>query len=232
MSQYGPPGPPQYGPSGYYYPPPPPPRRSNTALILLVVVMVLAIVGASFGVIYAIRKTDESSSGTATRPNVTESAPETTEPVETELAVKPSDPPGPRRLGDIIRLHGIEDDLLMAVKVTKVINATPANQYIQPKQGYQYVAVELIIKNIGKATYSDAPSNSGLLIDADDQQHRSTYGEVLEGAALNGLVKVSPGDTRKGVLVFEIPRRTKLTTFQFTLNSGFAKEQGEWSIRS
>ncbi|GAA0391580.1 hypothetical protein Acor_18380 [Acrocarpospora corrugata] len=227
MSQY-PQGPQQYGPPGYYYPPQPPPRKSSAPLILLVIAIFVVVVGVSAGVLVAIGRTaGDTPVAAATKTGTpTKTVDTTAEPEETEAPRG-----GTQRLGRTIELHGIQDTTVVRVMATRVIaGARPANQYITPKSGYQYIAVELLLKNVGEDLYNDAPTNSGKLIDADGQQYSATYAEVHDGVALNGLVTISSGDSRKGVLVFEVPRRTKLTRFQFVLNSGYGKDQGVWSI--
>ncbi|MFC4534723.1 DUF4352 domain-containing protein [Sphaerisporangium dianthi] len=116
------------------------------------------------------------------------------------------------------------------VTVTKVTQrATPSNQFLKPKTGNRYVAVELRLANKGRAVYDDAPSNGAKLIDSEGQQYNTTFGEISEGVVLSA-VTVSPGDSRKGVLLFEIPASVKPAKFQFGLNSGFADQKGEWIL--
>jgi hypothetical protein len=44
-------------------------------------------------------------------------------------------------------------------------------------------------------------------------------------------VKIAPGSKRAGCLTFEIPKTANPGVFQFTLDSGFADETGEWQPR-
>ncbi|MEO3862459.1 DUF4352 domain-containing protein [Acrocarpospora sp. B8E8] len=235
MSQY-PQGPQQYGPPGYYYPPQPPPRKSSTPLILLVLGIFIVVVAVSAGVLVAINRS------TVTAEPTTSATPRTSKTVktagtgdETEETAEPEETAAPaegaQRLGRAIELHGIAEETVVQVTVRRIIApARPANQYIVPKAGSQYIAVELILKNVGEKLYNDAPTNSGKLIDVDGQQYNAAFAEVRDGVSLNGMVTVSVGDSRKGVLVYEVPKGTKLAKYQFVLDSGYGKDQGEWVI--
>ncbi|GAA1004826.1 hypothetical protein Aple_080000 [Acrocarpospora pleiomorpha] len=249
MSQY-PQGPQQYGPHGYYYPPqPPPPRKSSTPLILLVLGIFIVVVAVSAGVLVAINRstvTAEPTTSATPRTSKTvrtagtgDETEETAEPEETVRAAGTGDETeetaapaeGAQRLGRAIELHGIAPETVVQVTARRIIApARPANQYIVPKAGSQYIAVELILKNVGEKLYNDAPTNSGKLIDVDGQQYNAAFAEVRDGVSLNGMVTVSVGDSRKGVLVYEVPKGTKLAKYQFVLDSGYGKDQGEWMI--
>lgn len=232
MSQY-PQGPQPYGPPGYYYPPqPPPPRKSSTPLILLVLGIFIVVVAVSAGVLVAIsRSTVKAGPTTSTTPRTSETVEtagteETAEPQETAAPAE-----GSQRLGRAIELHGIAEETVVQVTARRIIvGARPANQYIVPKAGSQYIAVELVLKNVGEKLYNDAPTNSGKLIDVDGQAYNAAFADVRDGVSLTGTVTVSVGDSRKGVLVFEVPKGTKLDKFQFVLDSGYGQDQGEWLI--
>ncbi|MER6829532.1 DUF4352 domain-containing protein [Streptosporangium sp. NPDC000563] len=73
-----------------------------------------------------------------------------------------------------------------------------------------------------------SPSNGAMLIDTEGQQYRTTYGDIQEGVSFAGSVTMSSGDSRKGVLVFEVPKTMKIKKLQFALDSGFADHKGEW----
>ncbi|WP_326646569.1 DUF4352 domain-containing protein [Streptosporangium sp. NBC_01755] len=155
-------------------------------------------------------------------------------PVETSQEPQEEAPtqetkPSAAAVGGTITLKGIESELQVAVTLEKVVeNATPKNDFLKPKEGNRLYAVELILNNTGSAAYSDSPSNGAHLIDAEGQQYRSTFGDVQEGVAFSGSVTMSADDSRKGIIVFEIPKSTKISKFQFALNSGFADHKGEW----
>lgn len=71
----------------------------------------------------------------------------------------------------------------------------------EPEEGERFIAVELTIANTGDQTY-DAPDNSGTLVD----------------------------DQRRGCLVFELAEDRGLRLFQFTPDSAFGPDTGEWQL--
>jgi hypothetical protein len=226
--QQGPPGqPPHYGPpSGYGYPPTPPPKKSNTALILIIVgAGVLALFGGCAALVVV--------AGSSTPQVVVAATPHAPKPSRGDdtASQAPTDiQPAAATVGGTLTLEGTDPGLKVDVTVTKVTDpATPANEYLKPKAGNRYVAIELRFNNKGQAVYGDAPSNGAHLIDDQGQQYSNTFGEVREGVVL-GAVTVSPGDSRKGVILYEIPEGVKLAKFQFALDSGFADQTGEWQL--
>lgn len=132
-------------------------------------------------------------------------------------------------IGDSITLQGMEDTLEAQVTVLKVVDpAKSGDQFSKPKKGNRYVGIQIKIKNIGTDVYADAPANGANLVDQDSQSFdASLFDEVKPGI---GQPKISPGDERVGFLTFEVPEDAKLRTFQFTLDSGFGPNTGEWSL--
>jgi hypothetical protein len=48
------------------------------------------------------------------------------------------------------------------------------------------------------------------LVDAEDQQYDATLNDVAIGQSIGSDVKLGPGSSRKGYLVFSVPRKIKL----------------------
>jgi hypothetical protein len=75
------------------------------------------------------------------------------------------------------------------------------------------------------------PGNGAKLIDVEDQQYDAALNDVALGPSIGSDVKLGPGSTRKGYLVFSVPKKIKLAKFQFTLDSGFAPQSAEWLLK-
>lgn len=134
-------------------------------------------------------------------------------------------------VGDAITLKGTDEALKIAVKLVKVIpTAKGKDQFNKPSAGKRFYAVELVLKNVGKIAYDDSPFNSAKVIDSKGQQHDPTLSEVSGGAALT-TTKIGTGDSRRGILAFEVPKAAKIVKLQFALDSGMAQQTGEWSTR-
>jgi hypothetical protein len=90
--------------------------------------------------------------------------------------------------------------------------------------------VRLRLQNVGELVYDDSPSNGAFLIDREDQQYDAGFANYIREPDF-GSPRIRPGDARVGWLTFAVPTRAKLRTFQFTLDSGFGPESGEWTLR-
>jgi hypothetical protein len=134
-------------------------------------------------------------------------------------------------VGDTITLHGYEDGEQIAVTVTRLYDPAGAEQYFGPRRGRKYVAVDLVLKNAGTKAYSDSPGNGATLLDSRDHGYTETLSETTSCQSIGSSVKIASGSKRAGCLTFEIPKTAKPTVFQFTLDSGFADETGEWQLR-
>ncbi|MEV4293911.1 DUF4352 domain-containing protein [Microbispora rosea] len=235
---------PHYGPPpGYGYMPPQPPKKSNTPLILIAIGAVALLMFGGCSVVLALASNNTRDVVTATAP-VTDPAArarvqDETQPEDKDEAEPQGQAAEPEpgtvqpsaRIGGTLTLHGRDPGLVVKVTITNVFDrATPANDFLKPKTGTRYVAIELRLENTGQIVYDDSPSNGSMLIDNQGQQYRPTFGDVKEGVDLQGGVTVTTGDRRKGVLVFELPTDVKPAKFQFALDSGFAEQTGEWAL--
>lgn len=135
------------------------------------------------------------------------------------------------KVGGTIASSGMKDDEKLSVTLVKFADpATSSDKYLQPDSGKRYVAVQLRITNTATTAYSDSPTNGATLIDASGQQYQLTFADVTLGQSFNGEVRLSPGASALGVMAFEVPTDEKIATFQFTLDSGFADQTGQWQI--
>lgn len=161
----------------------------------------------------------------------------TSNPDDKPAASKGQEPPpkaqGARAgIGDTITLNSGEDGLKLEVTVVKAVSsAEPKDEFNVPEPGHRFVAVQIRLKNVGSTTYDDSPGNGAHLIDDEDQQYDEALSEIALGASIGTSVKLAPGSSRKGYLVFSVPKKTKLSKFQFTLDSGFGPQAGEWLLR-
>lgn len=135
------------------------------------------------------------------------------------------------KLGDTITLAGNTEGLKIAVTPTKVVQkGTPANAIVTPKEGFRLFAVTFEIKNVGTAAYDDSPSNCVKVVDTDGQEYSASLGGEITQAHTFGSTKIAPGDRRRGALVFEVPESAEIDKVQYTPESGFGPETGEWHL--
>ncbi|MFG2076014.1 DUF4352 domain-containing protein [Nonomuraea maritima] len=219
---------PPYG----YGPAAPPPRQSNTGLILLLAIgLPLLLLGGCGAVVLVVANAGQEA--VRERVAVLEAEPPT--------VVLPSHPPASppptagqqpttAAVGGSLTLAGNDPGLKVTVTVARVVDRATPDRLSQPDTGKRLVAVEVTLQNSGQAVYDDSPSNGAILIDGEGQQYRTTLRTVQEGQGLGGGVTINTGDIRKGVIVFELPESASPAKFQFTLNSGFADQTGEWTL--
>lgn len=138
---------------------------------------------------------------------------------------------GPVAVGEAVTLAGRTPGLQMSVTVNQLVAAaTPASDLLKPKAGAKLVAVQVTLVNTSQAVYGDAPSNGAWLIDTQGQQYRSSVYGVREGQSFGGSATINAGDSRKGMIVFEVPEGAVPAKFQFALDSGYAVQKGEWTL--
>lgn len=143
----------------------------------------------------------------------------------------PATPAGKATIGSTITLAGNDPGAQVAVTVVTVANpAKGASDYITPKAGNKYVAVQVRLRNTGRAGYDDSPSNGAKVVDVQGQQYEATTDDITAGPSLPADTKIAPGGMVLGFLVFEVPATVRLSGFQFTLDSGFADQTGEWTL--
>ncbi|WP_128984059.1 DUF4352 domain-containing protein [Streptomyces roseicoloratus] len=153
-----------------------------------------------------------------------------TPPRKTEpLASRPSPTPAVAVVGDTLDLTGSTNDAKLAVTVVKVVDPA-AGKDTSPGAGERYVAVQFRLHNTGSKTYSDAPDNSAKLIDDQGQRFNSWITDTTAGPGFGGTVVVPVDDTALGYITFKVPTDSKITKIQFTMESGFAENTGQWRV--
>lgn len=160
---------------------------------------------------------------TTTSPAATASA---TDPAKEE----PKKPAGASKIGDTLTLHGMKNGSQIDVTMVKWVDpAKGGDEYTTPESGKRFVAVQVRIVNTGKAVYDDTPSNGMQAVDNQSQRFESDINEVSAGPSMNTL-KLQSGDKALGYVVFQVPKASKITQIQFTMDSGFADETGRWDV--
>ncbi|MGW0806151.1 DUF4352 domain-containing protein [Nonomuraea sp. NPDC002799] len=241
-----PPG--QQPPRGHGHGPPPPQQAhgyrpapsSNLSVILLLVIGLPLLLLGGGGAVFLVL-TDGASGVSAEHGDLlkavangdppSQTQPSQTQPSQTQPSPTQPSQTQPAKVGETVALQGREPGLKVAVTVNQVVSpATPANTFTKPQAGRRFVAVQITLTNQGAALYSDSPSNGAWLIDGEGQQHRASIAYVTEGESFGGSATINTGDSRKGMLVFEVPEAATAAKLQFALDSGLADQKGEWTL--
>lgn len=216
--------PPQFYPPYGQQPYQPPPRRRRTGRTILAVagsvigaIVVLGIIGAIAG----------SGSHTVTTGQAGSTTSASTSSAPSAAATRPA------QVGSTITLAGNNAGEKMAVTVTRIIsNGQPADQYSTPDPGKRFYAVQFRLTDTGSAAYSDSPSNGAAVVDSAGQSYDSTFYDVAGCQSFPGTENIAAAQSGLGCVVFEVPVSAKITKVQFTLDSGFGPQTGQWAVRS
>lgn len=139
--------------------------------------------------------------------------------------------PKAAKVGDTIALKGTEDGSKLDVTVVKVADpAKSADEFTAPEDGNRWIGVQFQLVNTGTIAYGDSPGNGTQIADGQGQQFTSTFADISAGPSMASSVNLKPGAKALGWVVFEVPKASKGATVQFTMDSGFADQTGEWKL--
>lgn len=95
----------------------------------------------------------------------------------------------------------------------------------------QLMAADVTIHNAGQEGWTSALGTTIALLDQTDLSHvRKTGGaKVAAGRKLPALIKVRPGQTRRGIVVFRVPRGTQPESVRISVGPGYPKAV-RWSV--
>lgn len=127
------------------------------------------------------------------------------------------------RLGQPLRLLGIEDTTEVEVTPGQYMDPYPPGEFDTPSEGTRYVALELRVKNLGRERFDTALSNGSRFVLADHTTIEATF-----ASGCSGLVAMAYGEVRIGCVVFEVPFGASIRQFEHGPESGFGQETGVW----
>ncbi|MGW6984077.1 DUF4352 domain-containing protein [Streptomyces sp. NPDC054932] len=162
--------------------------------------------------------------------------PASSRPVREAAPVMEQSAPAPFRpasaaVGATLDLTGLEDGEKLAVTLVKIVDPARAkNPHSTPEAGARYVAVQFRLKNTGAAVYQDSPGNGVKVVDTQGQQFGAAYTETSAGPEFPGSITVAPADTALGFIAFEVPGTSEISKVQFSMNSGFSPNTGQWNV--
>ena len=119
----------------------------------------------------------------------------------------------------------------VSANVLQVVDPATGQDGYVPKPGYRYIGVQIRLGNVGQTVYDDSPENGALLVDDRGEQHYADLAEITDGDGFGGHVTLQAEETRTGFIVFQLPQNVHAATFQFALDSGFAQNMAQWSLR-
>lgn len=156
-----------------------------------------------------------------TAPTATKSATTTTKTATPDTA----------KVGDTITLTGTDKGSKLDVTVVKIADpAKSSDEFSTPETGNRWIGIQFQLVNTGTTAYSDSPGNGTQIADTQGQQFTSTFADITAGPSMASSVNLKPGAKALGWIVFEVPKASRAATVQFTMDSGFADQTGEWKL--
>lgn len=142
-----------------------------------------------------------------------------------------SSAPAGEGVGDTQTVNALSDGETLAVTLTKVADpATPADEFSTPSGGDRLVGTQFRIANAGSVPYHDVIDNDVQLIDEKGQAYQPESGLSVTAGRLFEEVRIDPGDSRLGFVVFSVPTGMRLASVQFVPDSGFADDTARWTL--
>jgi hypothetical protein len=136
-------------------------------------------------------------------------------------------------LGETATVRGnpVRPELRLTVDRLRPARAVRAEPGARPP--VQLMAARVTIHNAGGEGWTSGHGTTFALVDRRDVSHprRTGAGKVAAGRKLPVLIKVKPGRTKRGVVVFGLPRGVRADSVRITVGPGYPKAV-RWSVDS
>jgi hypothetical protein len=187
-----------------------------------------------------------SGGGTSSSSSSNTDATKTAEATPTAAEIKDADGDGiadpvtvKGAIGDTLELNGSglgnkdpSDHTTGKVKVTLIKIKGPFKGY-QIKSNRKLIGLQFKFVNTGKLSY-DNPLPSGKLKLVGGASGKQTNLIQIDGSkdpCVNPRLKLKPGKSKSACIAFEVPKKGKLDTFEYTSDSGYG-DTAQWALSS
>lgn len=150
----------------------------------------------------------------------------TTAPSSTSTETTAPAPAGPAGVGDSITIAGQSDGENARVKLLQV-QRWAGDEFLKPDKGQAMWTVRVQITNAGSVVLDDCGPNMVKLVMNSDEEAQTYFGRKPDLSCF----KLGAGKKRVGWLTFQAPKALKPASVQIALNSGFATDVAEFSVR-
>jgi hypothetical protein len=197
---------------------------------VLVVLGILVPVGAFAAIISAGSRSSEPIDYTPVTPPTSSSpaVPSTPSAPITSYQPPHSMKAGPAAPGESLRLATRSG--VIRVSVTGVVDPVDRGSYYRgPRAGTRWVGVKLKIQNVGSTTYDDDPANDTRLV-AGNHVIQADSALLTTCDVFPVSVTLSPGESREGCVIFEVPTGSRPRQLRFASDSYFGPELGTFVL--
>jgi hypothetical protein len=134
-------------------------------------------------------------------------------------------------LGQSISVAGSTDRPPLEITAEDLVVTRSKVPEMHSARGHLLLAVELGVRNLGDSTWVSEPGTSIVLRDQDLASYRTAaeFTEVQAGRVLPQVIRLRPGKTIRGFMVFEVPRRTTITQLELSVGPE-APRTARWSV--
>ncbi len=133
-------------------------------------------------------------------------------------------------LGTSVRLPRATNrpPLSVTVEGVRTVKASPGAPYLVP--GNRWAAARVVVHNDGRRSWRSQPGTSWSVTDADGGPHQA-HGQVAIGAGptLPDVVRLPPGRSERGWVVFQVPLSVPLVRATVTVGPG-APATASWVV--
>ena len=128
--------------------------------------------------------------------------------------------------GTTIEVPAIGSRPSLKITAGDPVLTTSKAKRVRPRPGHRLVAVPLTIQNTGDSAWTSRSDLRALVSAGEDVTYSSdpAFMRIAAGRALPPAMKLPPGRTRDGFMVFEVPRGTQVTKIQLSVGPGLPKK--------
>jgi hypothetical protein len=115
----------------------------------------------------------------------------------------------------------------VSVRPYALADPLTTSEFDAPQPGFRRLGVEVRLRNVGHTRVSDFPSNDADVVTTSGRSYKSTISGG-DGCPQPSTTRIPAGQSRLICVAFEIPTGARLRYFEWTLDSGFADQTGQW----
>jgi hypothetical protein len=110
------------------------------------------------------------------------------------------------------------------LRPTRALGANPDAQAGE-RPALQLMAARVTMRNLGQEAWTSGRGTTFALVDRSDLSHprRTRTGKVTAGQELPALIKLKPGQARRGFIVFGLPRGVPAAAVRISVGPGYPK---------
>lgn len=125
-----------------------------------------------------------------------------------------------------------QEGTLVRVTALDVVDPVVAGRYVlRPQRGSRWVGVRLRLEAVRPGGFDDAPGNGAVLLSGRRRfEHDNSRPDGCP--RLDSIVKLPPGGSVTGCVIFEVPSGTRGDRLRFTPSSGYAPDVATWRLHA